>query len=358
MAGGMRHGRKVVWTLAHRSGLAALSRSLRRSELVVLCYHGVCAERLSSDWLLHPVESFEREIDYVARHYEILQADEALRRLYGPGLSRPTAVITFDDGYANNLTVALPVLKRHQAPATVYLTTGLIESGGYLWTTVLQHALRQTELDILEVGDPRVDGPLGASERERVRRAVEIKDSLKLLRADERKALSAEIVEQAGRPHGLEAFRLMTPAEVAELDRQGLVTFGAHTRTHPILSMLGGRELEEEVCGSVEDVSRLKHVSKTFAYPNGRPQDYDERTIHLLRAVGVEAGMSTRQWLQRRTFDRFHVRRVVVDGGMAFSDFVSALSGVKETLSSIRRGGAVQLDVADALLAQEGGLAR
>jgi len=324
--------RRAVWAFAHRSGLSSVSRALHRRQLVVVCYHGLSRERRSSDWLLHPLEDFEREVDYLARHYEIRTADEALRRQYGPGLEEPTAVITFDDGYANNLTLGLPVLRRYDVPATIYLTTGIIERGGRLWTTELQHALRQTRLDVLEIGDPRVDGPLGEPGRERTRRAVSVKDLLKLLPVEERRQLAEAILDHVGRPEGLDDFRLMTPSEVSELDRAGLVTFGAHSRTHPILSSLSDSELEDEVCGSIEDVSRLDHVSSTFAYPNGQPRDYDERAIRLLKASGVEAGMSTRQWLHQRSFDPYHVRRVVVDGDMLFSDFVAAVTGVKETL--------------------------
>lgn len=324
--------RGLAWRLLNAMGASTLSRRMSRDRLLIVCYHGITNDETSSDWLLHPVTCFEREIAFLVRHYEVLPVDEALARLYGPGLNRPTASITFDDGYANNLSVALPVLQRFRAPATLYLTTGLIETGGYLWTTVLQHSVQQSDRPGLQVGDDRVDGPLGTTPRERARRGGALKELLKGFAADEREELTAKIVSQLGQADGLDPFRLLTPDEVSNLDSSGLVTFGGHTRTHPILSELPDPALESEIGGSIDDLRCLRHISNTFAYPNGRPRDYDSRAVEILKGHGIAAGLSTRPWLHNREHDPFHSRRVLVGGGMRFDDFVAATSGLKEAI--------------------------
>lgn len=324
--------RDLTWGLARATGAHFFTRHRYRSHLVVVCYHGICRDDVSPDWLLHPLRTFEREIEFLSRRYELLPIDEALARLYGPGLEHPTAAITFDDGYANNLSMALPVLSRFGAPATVYLTTQLIFSGGHLWTVEVQQAVCQSDRDLLSAGDRRVDGPVGSTRAQRVAKGKQIREVLKSLPDEERQDLSSRIVESLGPPTDLDAFRLMTPSELASMDDGDLVTFGAHTRTHPILARLSDRRLEEEIGGSIEDIRGLKHRSNTFAYPNGGPQDYDVRAVRLLRANGIDAGLSTRQWLHNARFDPFHVRRVVVDGNMGFSDFVASVSGLKEAL--------------------------
>jgi len=273
----------------------------------------------------------------LARYYEVLPVDEALEVMYNEGLVRPTAAITFDDGYANNLSVALPILERYQLPATVYLTTGLVGSGRYHWTTRLEWALGQASNQILVSGDARLDGPLGSTLEDRASRARMIKEYLKEVPDQTRTRILDAIHAQIGEPTGHEAFRLLSHNELALLDESGAVSFGAHTRTHPILSTLADEDVAKEISGSIEDIQELKHVSRTFAYPNGRKRDYDERSVALLKAHGITAALSTEEGLHSREFDPFHVRRVVVSGDTSVNHFVAAVSGFKQMLS--RSGG-------------------
>jgi peptidoglycan/xylan/chitin deacetylase (PgdA/CDA1 family) len=321
----------TAWASAYHTGLSRLVRRAHRHRLLVLCYHGL-TDGPSTDWLLHPLESFEREMTFLASHYRVLPIDDALDEIYGPGLSEPTAVITFDDGYRNNFTLALPVLQRLNMSATIYLTTGLIGTDEVLWTTELQLAIEETDATELRIGDALVDGPLGADVGSRRTRGGVVRQRLKRLPDGRRRALAAEVVETLGRPSGTSQFALMTTEELGLMDQQGRITFGGHSRTHPILSSLDSSALEDEICGSIDDLAGLAHVSRTFAYPNGQPEDYDDRCIQLLSSSGIRAGLTTRQWLHHAGFDRYQVRRVVVDGGISFPDFVASVSGVKEVM--------------------------
>ena len=109
-----------------------LLRRARRRQLLVVCYHGLRADEASArHWLLLPTSAFEEQIAFVARHYDCLPVDEALERLRAGRLTRPTACVTFDDGYTNNLTLGLPVL-RVRGPYFVILTFGVAELVKYL----------------------------------------------------------------------------------------------------------------------------------------------------------------------------------------------------------------------------------
>jgi hypothetical protein len=164
-----------------------------------------------------------------------------------------------------------------------------------------------------------------------------IKEHLKEVPDQTRTRILDAIHAQIGEPKGHEAFRLLSRHELARLDQSGAVSFGAHTRTHPILSTLADRDMEEEINGSIEDVQELNHVSRTFAYPNGRKQDYDDRAVALLKAHGITAALSAQQGLHSREIDPFHVRRVVVSGNASVNHFVAAVSGFRQMLS--RTGG-------------------
>ena len=83
-------------------------------------------------------------MQYLHGHYECLPLDEALSRLRQGQLSRPTACVTFDDGYLSNRTIGQPILERFGIPATVYVATSFIGTGATLWTTRLEYAFAQT----------------------------------------------------------------------------------------------------------------------------------------------------------------------------------------------------------------------
>ena len=319
------------WAAARRMGLPGLGRRWNRSRLLVVCYHGVTMRETSDDWLMLPVAEFERQIDHLARFYELLPLDQALREMEERGLETPTAAITFDDGYANNLSAAAPVLHRLDAPATVYLVTDFLDGDGLLWTTRIEYALLDTDTSTLRVGDPGVDGSLGDTVVERKAVARRVKEYLKTVADTRRRELVDAILEQIGdSQRALSEHRLLSRAQVLELGTRARVTFGAHTRSHPILGRVSDDTvLESEIRGSVDAVRDLGPVSATFAYPNGRPADFDERAVSILRDAGVRAAVTTVEGHHRRGADPFTVPRVVVGGDMSFDTFVAAASGIR-----------------------------
>jgi len=89
-------------------------------------------------------------------------------------------------------------------------------------------------------------------------------------------------------------FRILNSSSIRTMVPSGLVEFGAHTETHPILSLLPPEEQAREISGSVHAVERLTgQPCRFFAYPNGRPRDYDSRTVELLRNSGILAAVTT-----------------------------------------------------------------
>lgn len=321
--------------VARRMGLTAAARRRNRANLLVVCYHGVVAVPTSDAWLHLPLHQFERQIEHLSRNYVILPLDEGLRRLRDGDLHAPTACVTFDDGYANNFTTALPVLRRYGVPATVYLVTGLVGTDRRLWTTRLEYALLDTDVTEVRLGDRGVDGALGTSVAERRQSVRRIKEHLKRLDDDRRLELLKEIIDLVGESdRALDQHRMLSRKELAAFDADGTVSFGAHTHTHPILSRLSDSRLREEVTRSVHEVRQLRNVSNSFAYPNGRPEDYDRRVQRMLAGLEVTAGLTTVERHGRREDGPFDIPRLVVGGDMGFETFVFAASGLRAALKA------------------------
>ena len=124
-------------------------------------------------------------------------------------------------------------------------------------------------------------------------------------------------------------FDFLTWEEVAALERSGLVSLGAHTVDHEILSRLSDGELRRQVEESAAEVRRrCRHPSRAFAYPNGRRIDFDRRTRDVLPLAGLDAGLTTIGGLNGAQDDAFALRRLVVDASMSRAEFEVRAAGL------------------------------
>ena len=124
----------VYRSFARASGDRVLWR-LDGSRLRVLGYHGVCDDQLAGEpWMpsyFVTASAFEAQLQYLGRHALVLPLSEAAHRLCEGTLPRRAVCLTFDDGYGNNLRVAVPLLRKYSMPATIFLSTAYVETGDW-----------------------------------------------------------------------------------------------------------------------------------------------------------------------------------------------------------------------------------
>jgi peptidoglycan/xylan/chitin deacetylase (PgdA/CDA1 family) len=311
-----------------------LARWFNRRRLLVVAYHGVANTPIPADlpeWHLLPVRELERQLRYLSRYYRVMPIDRAVEDLRRRHIDRPTACVTFDDGYRNNFTVVLPVLKRLGLPATVYLATGLVGTEDRPWSVRLHTAFRRSrgsrvDLSLLGLGYATLDGPA-----QRAGLAFRVVDALKALQPRARDRHVQFLLTELGVVDldDMGHFAMMSWDEAREMERSGLVTFGAHTVHHEILSRLADGELEHEISHSVATLTRnVCRPSRTFAYPNGRHVDFDSRAKAVLRANGVTAALATVEGLNSPIVDPHELRRISIAGTMRMDQFCMATSGL------------------------------
>lgn len=323
---------RVLYRAARATGVHHLVRHRSAAELLICCYHGLRSDDAPGrHWLLLAQSRFEQQMRYLARHYDCVPLDEALTRLASGGLDRPTACVTFDDGYRSNITLGLPVLERLGIPAVVYLATGLIGTSAHLWTTGLELAFQSSSARV-PCSIPLVGGVDLASLDGRSRRAVARRacEALKLMPDARRLEILAAVhaALEVATPVDA-AFALLTWDEARLAEEGGLLTFGAHTVSHPILSRLPDASLQSEISQSIRMVGQqLRRPSRTFAYPNGRPEDFDERAAHALAEAGCTAGLSTIEGLNAPDADMYALRRVTIGADDSFDSFCFRASGI------------------------------
>lgn len=274
-----------------------LHRLAYQEQLTVIMYHGIVKDPLRVyDWCFVDEHSFCVEIAYLKKHFEILSLSEAVGRMQKGEIKRPSAVITFDDGYQNNFDVAFPILWKERIPATIFLTTGVMNTEDTVWYCRLNLALSQTQRDFIEWNGLKFELHTLFQKSEA---SAAIQERLKRIKHSELMATVRHIILQLGDdPDGSIAigspFRMLDKKAIREMAGSGLIEFGAHTHHHSILSHLSDMEREDEIRQSIHAVYELTgSPCKYFAYPNGRRGDYNSETIQVLKNYGIQAAVTT-----------------------------------------------------------------
>ena len=278
-----------------------------RASLSVLIFHRVLPEPDP----LFPLEMHARQFDavcgWLASWFNVLALDEAVTRLKVGTLPARAACLTFDDGYADNLQVALPILQRHGLCATFFIATGFLD-GGRMWNDSVIETLRicsLSQLDLTALGLGR--HTLCTIENRRAAIATLIAD-LKYRPLNKRVALTEQIsrMAQVALPDDL----MMRSSEVKTLREAGM-QIGAHTVSHPILARLTQAQAYQEIAGGKLYLEKLlgERIS-LFAYPNGKPgEDYSPDTVAQVRSLGFDAAVCTQWGASSLSSDFFQIRR-------------------------------------------------
>ena len=287
-----------------------LSPGGRRARLSVLIYHRV---RPRPD-PLRPREidaaTFRWQMRLLARQFRPLPLGEAAERLARGDLPPRAVCVTFDDGYADNLTEAAPILADCGVPATFFIATGFLD-GGRMWNDTIIETVRRLPagpLDLSAFGLER-DTPVPGPEGERVDLSKRLIDAIKYLEPAERQVRVEALARLAGAP--LPDDLMLSSAQLRELAALPGVDIGGHTVHHPILARLSPDQARQEIGqGKQRLEALLNREINCFAYPNGKPDtDYRDEHVAMARDCGFATAVSTRWGVSTSETDRWQLRR-------------------------------------------------
>ena len=293
----------MIW----QSAIALASPGGVRAKLSILIFHRVLPQQDP----LFPEEPFAAQFDSVIRHissrFRVLSLAEAVNALGRGTLPARALAITFDDGYADNLAIAAPILQRHRVPATVFVATGYLD-GGCMWNDLVIEAFRATPRDALDLQSIGLSSFHLHSHDDRRRAIDDVLAHIKYLPQDERQDRAERILRTAevSAPSGL----MLTRESLRALHATG-IDVGAHTVTHPILARLASDAAWHEIRKSKQDLEALLGKSvDLFAYPNGRPdEDYTAEHVSMIRETGFSAAVTTAPGAAQRASDVYQLPR-------------------------------------------------
>ncbi len=300
---------------------------------VVLLYHRV--NRLEPDpWNLSVTpENFVEQLKVLRAFTDVQPLSRTLACVSQDGhCYRALSSITFDDGYADNLELALPMLEAEGLPATIFVSSGYLDSRRELWSDALDRIFLQP-LRLPSALELRVDGHMlrvdfSGCESYSRHPAWDWDDDDVTIRHTAYRTLFQAIrplssFDQKEIIHNLEHWsqshnsrperRFLTTEEVRTLAASRLIEIGAHTVTHPVLSTLSIKSQQVEIAQSKRTLEEIcGRPVNAFAYPNGGAADYTQKTVSLVREAGFHHACSAFGGLLTPTIDRYQIPRMMV----------------------------------------------
>lgn len=268
-------------------------------------YHRVIDIDSDPQMLAVTENNFRAQMQFLKKRYTILSLKylyEAIQKKNVPGKA---IVITFDDGYADNLYNAKPVLKELNIPATVFVSTGLTEKKTEFWwdeleRILLKHDSLPSKLDINVNGEhfSWPISPLGNFKNWNVLQTGnpttnhlayrELSAIMRTLDFESRQKILSELQNWAGINNiARSGYTCMTAQEISVLDEGGLIEIGGHTKNHIILSEQSNSQQIEEIVNNKKELESILNKSiYSFAYPYGTTNDYNDDTIKILKDAG------------------------------------------------------------------------
>lgn len=312
----------IIWNTLLGCGVSQVAQWKNWGRLNILMYHRLTA-----------LESLERQCVYLRRHCHLLSMDEVQARMTsGDPFPRGAVAVTVDDGY-RDFANAWPVFSRHGVPVTVYLTTGFVDGQCRLWPDEVAELVNRSNLseaDVLIFGEV-LRLSLKTSEQRGVAQN-ELIETLKNVADKDRRRVIAELPDLLGSSLSAdipEHCRPLSWDQVRRLAAEG-AHFGAHTRTHPILSRLQDFDvMNDEIRGSRERIEEMLQTSvRHFCYPNGRPQDIGALVEVAVRKAGYRSAVTTTPGLNGRKTDLFQLRRFGFEPGLPWQYFRRVVAGL------------------------------
>jgi peptidoglycan/xylan/chitin deacetylase (PgdA/CDA1 family) len=273
-----------------RVGIFGLIARVQRKPIVFV-FHDVT----DADW-------FENAVDEISLIREVLPLEEVVSKR-----QNGTCALTFDDGLRSVSDVVHPVLRNNKLPYTVFLCTDVLTGGPVPWFMRIDHLAAAIDIEPLRTE--------WRFRRECVQTRYELTVALKEVPLDSILSGLARLEQAYGIDCPTADALFLSPEQLRRLAAEN-VSFGSHTRRHPILSKLSASEQRNEIETSRDDVEKLTGTRPSqFAYPNGSALDFDRGTMSILRDSGYTHAYTTIQRHLSSKNEPFALPRIGLDAG-------------------------------------------
>ncbi|MFZ2197344.1 MAG: polysaccharide deacetylase family protein [Thermodesulfovibrionales bacterium] len=274
-------------------------------------------------------ELFEKLIVRLTKEFDIIGLDELVRCISGSAKQKDSLLaITFDDGPKSYITQALPAMEVHDVPSTCFLITDCVDDKAlywrYLYNFCINKGYQQELADYINYeykANITTSEIIGFS-----RNHYDPSKSLCIIE----KILDNVVSEEVYRKQDKDLFLSME--DIGKLKQNPLVSFGIHTRSHPVMKGLSDAEIHSEIAGSLEFYrSRIGDYAPMFSIPFGRLfMDYDERAIAIAQTLSINVVLSAYGGGNAAGQPLYNIRRISVHEGKLREGFDTFIKTLRE----------------------------
>jgi len=282
------------------------------SPVLVLIYHRVASLPNDRQQLAVSPQNFRSQLIHLKDCMQIVRFEEAWTNVRGPAVA-----VTFDDGYADNVQQALPLLAELEIPATFFVSSGTIGTRQEFWWDELERVILGEPYNPapFELKDPRY-GRTWVTDSS-VQREILFRDLHALIpeiKPGRREAWLEQLRTWAKLDDtGREINRPLTPEELKTLAASPWTTIGAHTVTHTPLSILSEEEQRIEIRSSRENLAQMTGADiKVFSYPFGARTHYNRTSVRICREAGFVKAAANFPGQAHRWTDPYQIPRQLV----------------------------------------------
>ena len=325
-------------------GVVHFLRFWNRKKITILTLHGVAGEHPEANWApLWPritPEKLDAVLSQLGKHYEFVSFGNAVDMIAGSvPVKNNSLVLTFDDGYRNNITEAWPVLKKHNAPAIFFVATGFVETNRAFWIDRLDYALQKSPDAARRISANGVEFDLRGLSGEQLRDGyTHLRLSVKNAISDDDEMLGifASMSESLEKSSGSAIVDVLERDPYASIaawpdlqtaSRDG-VTVGSHSVDHFRLDSVPRNAVDEQLVQSKAAIEeKLKLQCDYFCFPNG---SFNEFVLQRTKEAGYTAAVSTLRGLNSVGDDLFRLKRYTMPAKATAFDILLAISGFFE----------------------------
>ena len=335
--------KRKLMNLAYETGLIRAGRGLWAKSLTVINYHRIDNPHRNDFDSFKPnvsatPDDFSRQMDYLSKWFNVISIQHVLQWLDGQkDLPSYAALITFDDGYLDNYTFAYPILRGHNFPALIFLTTEHIGTDLPFYWDMAAYCFHHTKRDQITFPDGTRATWSTPEQLDQVsKKWIELMKTL----PQAEKIVYVQYLPEAlnvSIPGGFFKNLMMNWDHVKDMHKGG-IDFGAHTMHHPILTRISLDEVRAEVAGSRSRIEReLAEPVLSFAYPNGQSSDLNDEIETIVANTGIRAaftllnGPSSQAEVKR---DPLAIRRIFISYKHSLPEYAALLSPINRYRSS------------------------
>ena len=304
-----------------------------RGNFVILYYHGVLEDSEFNKFngpnkdLFIPKSNFIKQMNYLKQNnIDVISMDELYKSNFSP--LNFSVIISFDDGYKDNLEVVHPILKKKKFPFIIYLIPNLLKEDPWVWWIELWDQLQKKNIIIFDNNKINI-----SNENLKIEAFLAIKKKIKKLRSKDQKKMIKKMFNLTKTTNMSKYF--LNETDIKSLLKDKLVTIGSHSQDHLSLKKFNKKIVLKQIKKSKIYLEKCFEIPiEHFSYPYGQKDDIAFYEHEILSDCKFLTSVTTMDY-SHKSFNSYYLNRCSIGPNVSENDFHRKLLGVDKFLRKI-----------------------